>query len=234
MKRLLPGFVVAILIAVGLSLISYPSARGWWVNRIHVAMARAYYHEASQLSQEEIDSHFQRAYAHNAFLSSTNALILGCKTMVPEDYNDILNVGGVMSRLVIPTIAADLPVLHGTEPETLANGVGHLEGTSFPTGGYGTHSALTAHSGMPYARFFNRLHELEIGNKFYIYVLDRRLVYKVEYITIIWPHEIYVLRILPDADMVSLITCTPITVNTHRLIVRGVRIKYDCDATGAE
>ena len=205
-----------------------------------VAAARTYYTQAQELSQEEIDNHFNRAYEHNRFLygiskSHPYTLLITCRAIVPEDYKDILNVGGVMARLQIPVIGADLPVLHGTDPETMLNGVVHIEGTSFPIGGMGTHSALTAHSGMHNVTLFSRLNEMDIGDVFIISVLDRRLVYVVDYIRVIMPHEISYLRIVPEADLVTLITCTPITVNTHRLLVRGVRCTaYDNDATGID
>ena len=103
------------------------------------------------------------------------------------------------------------------------NGVGHLEGTAFPIGGEGTHSVLMTHSGKHHAVLFNRLHELNHGDRFVIYVLDRRLEYEVDSITAILPNETDHLRVEPGADIVTLITCTPINVNTHRLLVRGVR-----------
>ena len=214
--------------ALGIALIGYPIISSWWNDMLQVSAARAYYTQALQLSQEEVDNHFRRAYAHNQFLysiqqSHPNTLLLSCRAMLPEDYHDILNVGGVMARLQIPAIGADLPVLHGTAHETMLNGVAHIEGSSFPIGGAGTHSALTAHSGMHNVTLFSRLQELNIGDEFTITVLDRRLVYVVDDIRVIEPNDIMHLRIVPDADLVTLITCTPIAVNTHRLLVRGVR-----------
>ena len=224
MKRL-PEIFVVVLLVLGIGILGYGALIGWWNNLFHVAAARTYYQEASQLPQDEIDQHFRRAYEHNEHLRNLGSQWFGAIAPIPADYTYILNVNGVMARLLIPSIAVDLPVLHTTTPETLARGVGHLEGSSFPIGGYGTHTALTTHSGIPNARLFNRLHELVIGDYFYIYVLNRRLVYRVDSITTILPNEIEALRIDPDADLVTLITCTPITVNTHRLLVRGARVQ---------
>ena len=223
MKRIHILLTTAALILLGLGFIFYPYISQWWNNRRHVAVARAYYREASQLPQEEIEQHFYRAFEHNQFLYETNSMRFGDRAPIPEDYYDILSVSGVMARLVIPAINVDLPILHGTTYEAMLNGVAHLEGSSFPTGGYGTHAVFTAHSGMHNVIFFSRLHELEEGDFFYIYVLDQRLVYMVDNITIILPHQVCGLAIQPDADLVSLITCTPITINTHRLVVRGRR-----------
>ena len=202
------------------------------------AAVAAYAQEASGLSQAEIDTHLLRAYRHNAEIArqhtqlinmsegvfSPSPLRFGEWACVAEDYADILNIGGTMARLEIERIDVGLPVLHGTSPDVLVNGVGHLEGTAFPIGGYGTHSVLMTHSGKRTATLFNRLHELDYGDRFVIYVLDRRLVYEVDRITVILPHEIEHLRADPYADLVTLITCTPIHVNTHRLLVRGVRV----------
>ena len=149
----------------------------------------------------------------------------GHPDVLPDNYEQILNIGGIMARLEIPQIEADLPLLHGTQPEVLARGVGHLEGSSLPIGGYGTHAVFTAHSGMPHARFFSRLHELEIGDNFYVTTLGKRMVYQVDYIKVILPNETWHLNIQPGKDLVTLITCTPIHVNTHRLLVRGVRVQ---------
>ena len=196
-----------------------------------LAAITAYAQDVSQLSQAEIDMHLYRAYRHNAelaLLPRNHQLMIAEWANVPEDYTDILNIGGTIARLEIASIGVNLPVLHGTGPESMMNGVGHLEGTAFPIGGYSTHSVLMTHSGKRTAPLFSRLHELDIGDTFVIYVLDRRLVYEVDHIIAILPYEIEHLRVVPDADMVTLITCTPILVNTHRLLVRGVR----CPAHG--
>ena len=232
--------LIGLSFTVGVALISLPPISRWWNNKFHVAAAHAYYSQASQLSQAEIDLHLSRAYKHNEFLyqirqSHPNSLFLSYAAILPEDYKDILNVGGVMARLEIPVIGLDLPILHGTDPETMLNGVAHIEGTSFPIGGLNTHSAMTAHSGMHNVRLFSRLEHMDMGDVFIISVLDRRLVYVVDDIRVIEPHEILHLRIVPGEDMVTLITCTPIGINTHRLLVRGVRCTaYGVDVTGAE
>ena len=221
-----PTFWVSIaLIVIGLAFITYPSFKNWWENAAHVATARTYYYNASQLSQEEVETLLHRAYEHNDFIyrqHERNIFRFAEAAVLPYDYAEILCVNGVIARLSIPIIALNLPILHGTCPETLRQGVGHLEGSSLPIGGYGSHAAVTAHSGLN-TRLFSRLHEMTVGDIFYVYVLDRRLVYQVDQIIDIWPHEIHHLRIEPYSDLFTLITCTPIHVNTHRLLVRGVR-----------
>ena len=196
-------YIVVGLILLSVALISFPVVSSWWNDMFKVAAARAYYIKAQELSQEKIYYHFTRAYEHNRFLYELGqmhpySLWQSYRAILPEDYKDILNVGGVMARLQIPVIGADLPVLHGTDPETMLNGVVHIEGTSFPIGGVGTHSALTAHSGMHNVTLFSHLQEISIGDEFIISVLDRRLVYVVDDIRVIKPYEISYLRIVPD------------------------------------
>ena len=196
-------------------------------NRATSAAVAEYLRQVAELTQDEIDTQFYRAERHNQMLNCVynfRPILFGELADIPQDYTQILNIGGTMARLVIPAISVDLPILHGTTQETMARGVGHLEGSSLPIGGYGTHSALTTHSGKPTATLFNRLEEIQEGDIFIIYVLDRRLTYEVDRITVIEPNEVWHLRVDPDEDLVTLITCTPIQVNTHRLLVRGRRV----------
>ena len=228
MKRFLTILAVLMMIA-GISLLAYPTAGSWWRDRIQANIAQTYYESTLEMCQEEIDEHFRRAREYNDFvgeLSSSGILLLGERAIMPDDYEEILNVDGVMARLEIPVINLDLPILHGTYGTTMENGVGHLEGSAFPTGGYGTHSVLTTHSGMAGVTLFSELHYVMVGDYFFISVLGERLAYQVRDIYVIYPHEIESLRAVPDADIVTLITCTPFAVNTHRLLVRGYRVPY--------
>jgi len=221
-------FALALLI-VGSALLLYPSYSTWRNGRRLRNIVLAYYEEVAPMPQHEIDMHFKRAHEHNEFLRTISlmaGLLLGDRALIPDDYNEILNVGGVLARVEFPVVGIDLPVFHGSYPEILAMGVGHLEGTAFPTGGIDTHAVLTAHSGMPNARFFTNLEEVVEGDIFFISILNRRLAYEVDNITVVLPNEVEGLRIMPGADLVTLITCTPYTINTHRLLVRGRRIAY--------
>ena len=213
----------------GSALLLYPDISAWRTETVQTNIIRAYDRYILDMPQEQIDRHMRRAEAHNARLSSlcpSLPFVIGYRAHIPEDYTQILNIQGVMAWVDIPSVDKSLPVFHGSYPEVLSRGVGHIEGTSFPTGGYSTHAALTAHSAMIDARMFTDLHLLEIGDIFFISVLDRRLAYQVDQIVTIWPHEIEWLRVTPGKDLVTLITCTPHAVNTHRLLVRGTRIPY--------
>ena len=229
----------AILIAAGVfvfimgtTLVAYPAVARRWNARIQQGIVTYFSTEAAQMPQYIIEDQFRRAEEYNAILRELSPLAtfeIGHLASMPEDYTQILNVRGVMARITIPTIDVDMPVFHGTDSLVLYRGAGHLEGTSFPTGGYGNHTAIVALSGLVNARMFSDLKELDIGDIFFISVLDRRLAYEVFEIRTILPHEIEYLRIIPGEDLVTLITCAPHRVNTHRLLVHGRRIPYEPD-----
>lgn len=145
-----------------------------------------------------------------------------------EDYEQLLNpVGnGTMGYLEIPKIQAQLPILHGTDSATLEQGIGHLLGSSLPVGGDSTHAVLTGHSGMASRKLFTDLSLLEVGDVFYLQILNETLAYQVDQIQTVLPHDTTYLQILPGEDHCTLVTCMPIGVNTHRLLVRGSRIAY--------
>ena len=145
---------------------------------------------------------------------------------LPDNYLEVLNTDGIMGRLTIPKIGVDLPIYHGSSEESLQKGVGHIESTSLPIGGEYRHAVLTGHRGLPNAELFTRLDELTVGDTFYIHVLDRTLAYQVDQITTVEPDEMETLRAVPGEDYVTLVTCTPYGVNTHRLLVRGTRVPY--------
>ena len=229
MRIKIPNLLAAIFMIAGFSLLFYPDLSNMQKSMIHSAILREYDRFVYQLPPEEIARQLYRAGEVNARLSALppgHPLLLGELAQNPQDYYQTLYAQGVMAWLDIPSIDVSLPVYHGTGSEVLMKGVGHLEGTAFPTGGEGTHAALTTHSGMPGTRLFTDLHQMRIDDKFFISVLGQRLAYQVDQITVILPHEIEYLRVTPGQDFVTLITCTPVALNTHRLLVRGTRIPY--------
>ncbi len=144
-------------------------------------------------------------------------------------YDELLNLAenGTMGYVEIPRISVNLPIYHGTESESLERGIGHLLGSSLPVGGRSTHSILTGHSGMASQKMFTDLVQLELGDKFYLHVLDETLAYEVDSINTVLPYDTSLLQISQDEDLCTLVTCTPLGVNTHRLLVRGTRIPYE-------
>lgn len=143
-------------------------------------------------------------------------------------YSNILNIDGkgLMGYISIPKIDVRIPIYHGTSSKVLEKGVGHLEGSSFPIGGESTHAVLSAHRGLPSAKLFTDLDQLKLGDKFYIYILDKVFAYEVDNISIIEPSQTEGLQLQEGKDYVTLVTCTPYAINTHRLLVRGSQVEY--------
>ncbi|MCL2563640.1 MAG: class C sortase [Oscillospiraceae bacterium] len=231
MKKILPILLVILMILLGVGLLFYPDISTWYNSRVHSGLMQTFDEEVAAMDDEYIAEHFRRAEAYNAALnggSIEDPFVVGSGAVLPPaHYLETLNVNGMMAQIEIPIIDVHLPVFHGTGMAVLDRGVGHIEGTSFPIGGQGTHAVLTGHSGLTHHRMFTDLEEIVIGDLFFITVLDRKLAYEVDQIIVVLPHEIESLRIAQDADYVTLITCTPYAINTHRLLIRGARIPYE-------
>lgn len=173
---------------------------------------------------------FEKANNYNQQLDSYSVIDIFSdpNRKVSEEYLNILNIDGkgLMGYIYIPKIDVRIPIYHGTSSEVLEKGVGHLEGSSFPIGGISTHAILSAHRGLPSAKLFTDLDQLQIGDEFYIYILDRTLAYEVDQILVVEPSETEALQLQEGKDYVTLVTCTPYAINTHRLLVRGTQVEY--------
>ena len=154
----------------------------------------------------------------------------GADSSAADYESQLAGSGGVMGTVRVPKISVELPIYHGTSDAALASGAGHLYGTSLPVGGPSTHAVITGHRGLATAQMFTRLNEIEIGDYLYITVMDRTLAYEVDSIDVIDPTDSSRLRIVPGQDRLTLMTCTPYGVNTHRLLVSGHRVPYPADA----
>lgn len=215
-----------IVMVLGIALISYPFVAGWW-NAMHQTEQIDNYIDAGQGLDPE--PYFQAAREYNAQLDTL--VMTDPYASVNSDNSDpywkalkIPNTD-VMARVTLPSIKVDLPVFHGTSESTLRRGAGHLYGSSLPVGGPGTHTVISAHSGMPEARMFDNLHKLKKGDVFVITVLGEQLLYEVERIQVIKPEDGNKALIMePGRDLATLVTCTPYGVNSHRLLVTGHRI----------
>lgn len=188
--------------------------------------------KAAQMSQKQISEALKKAVEYNKKLLGnvvlTDPFDPEAVEKQNEDYDNILNIAGdgVMGAVEIPSIDVYLPIYHGTDSKSLEKGAGHLENSSFPVGGKGTHSIISAHTGLPSAKMFDNLTEVKEGDIFYIHVLNRTLAYEVNQIKVVLPENISDLLINKNRDYVTLITCTPYGINSHRLLVRGERIPY--------
>lgn len=222
MRKLLNVLIVVLMVA-GAGLILYPTI-GEYINSKHSAAVISQYNEVYVNTGEER----RRELILQA--EQYNEALLGSHTTIYEPtgvvgYNDTLDITGtgIMGYIDIDKIGVELPIYHGVDDGVLQVGAGHLEGSSLPVGGSGTHCVLSGHRGLPSAKLFTDLDEMEIGDKFTITVLDRVLTYEVDQIKTVLPEDISSLGIEEGHDYCTLVTCTPYGINTHRLLVRGVR-----------
>ena len=193
--------------------------------KYHSDIETAYTAAIEDTNTAELEQQRQAAERYNAMLSGV-AITEGGASAPPLPYAEQLTVGGVMAYVDIPKIGAYLPVQHGTEADTLEKSVGHVVGTSLPVGGSSTHAVLSAHSGMASSKLFSDIDQLAADDMFYIHVLDEVLAYKVDAIHTVLPTDTSLLQIEDGKDYVTLVTCTPFGINTHRLLVRGHRVPY--------
>ena len=217
---------------VALGLLLYPLVGELLSEKYHSDVETTYTAAIEGTDDTELTAQRQAAQQYNAMLA--NATISeGGASAPPLAYAEQLTVGGVMAYVDIPKINVYLPVQHGTGAETLEKSVGHVVGTSLPVGGSSTHAVLSAHSGMASAKLFSDIDQLEKGDVFYIRVLGEVLAYQVDSINIVLPTDTSLLQIEEGKDLVTLVTCTPFGINTHRLLVRGHRVPYTPEQASA-
>ncbi len=228
LKKTLPNIIFGIIFLVGLGIFLYPSVSNY-INSKNQSRAISGYQEAlSGLSQEDYDKMWEAAIAYNESL--TGKLMnfnLGEDELL--EYNSILDATGtgVIGYIEIENIGVNLPIYHGTEESVLQVGIGHLEGTSFPTGTDSTHAVLSGHRGLPSSKLFSDLDQMIVGDTFLLHILDQTFAYQVDQIKIVLPEETQDLAIQDGKEYVTLVTCTPYGVNTHRLLVRATRVDYN-------
>ena len=216
--------VACVLLALGLLL--YPLMGELVSEKYHSDVEAVYTAAIADTDNVELAEQRRAAEAYNALLRGEAAVSTGGASAPPVDYAEQLTLGGAMCTIDIPKIGVYLPVRHGTGAETLERTVGHVVGTSLPVGGAGTHAVLSAHSGMASAKLFSDIDQLAEGDVFYIHVLGEVLAYEVDQIATVLPGDTSLLQIEDEQDLVTLVTCTPFGVNTHRLLVRGHRVPY--------
>ena len=228
LKKTLPNIIFGIIFLVGLSIFLYPSVSNY-INSKNQSRAISGYQEAlSGLSQEDYDKMWEAAIAYNESLAGKYMNFnLGEDELL--EYNSILDATGtgVIGYIEIENIGVNLPIYHGTEESVLQVGIGHLEGTSFPTGTESTHAVLSGHRGLPSSKLFSDLDQMIVGDTFLLHILDQTFAYQVDQIKIVLPEETQDLAIQDGKEYVTLVTCTPYGVNTHRLLVRATRVDYN-------
>ncbi len=215
-----------VILFAGLSLLLYPTVADYW-NTLHQSRAVAQYAEqVKNLDDEIYEQMLDAAREYNSkLLSGSDRYVITDQER--EEYESVLNLSGngVMGYIEIPAINCSLPIYHGVEESVLQVGIGHIEWSSLPIGGTGTHCVLSGHRGLPSARLFTDLDKLAEGDIFVIRVLDETVTYEVDQIRIVLPEELSELQIDPEQDYCTLVTCTPYGINTHRLLVRGHRVE---------
>ena len=226
MRKHLTTILLILIFLVGFGLLLYPTFSDWW-NTFHQSRAVvSYIGSVTDLDNEEYDEMLEEAREYNARLARTRTEYTLTDEQL-EEYNSVLNVSGtgIMGYVDIPSIKVTLPIYPGTDEAVLQTAVGHIESTSLPVGGANTHCVISGHRGLPSARLFTDIDRLTVGDIFTLNVLDEVLTYEVEQILIVEPYDLSGLQIIPGRDLVTLVTCTPYGINTHRLLVRGHRIE---------
>ncbi len=242
-RRRLTNIVAGLVFVAGLAILLYPLVADGW-NSWRAAQLVSGYDErvaatsATDNGAAENEAWFSKADAYNASLPG-KGIPDAFATHTEEESADYLaqlafRGDGMMGYIQIPKIGQTLPIYHGTSEESLARGVGHLQGSALPVGGASTHCVLSAHRGLPSASLFTDLDKLGEGDHFYLHVLDRVLAYEVDQVLVVEPDQTESLEVVQGQDLVTLVTCTPYGVNSQRLLVRGHRVAYDAEVAGAE
>lgn len=238
MRRKLSGILFGLLFLVGFGILAYPTVSNQWNTYRQSRLISNYEQAVSDMQPEDYTKEWEAAREFDSTLVQNNIYgdVFGSDDvdMKDTDYWKVLNVAGdgVMGYLSIPKINIKLAIYHGTAEDVLQTGIGHMNGTSLPIGGESTHSVLAAHRGLPAARLFTDIDQLKQGDMFYIHVLDETMAYQVDQILDMVDkddHETLeeALQIQEGKDQVTLFTCTPYGVNSHRLLVRGTRVPYE-------
>ncbi|MDL2324677.1 class C sortase [Ruminococcaceae bacterium OttesenSCG-928-A16] len=236
MKKRVINICLVLGTVAGLLLLFFPHISFLLAGYNQSYVSQQYNASLQQMDKATQQQSIENAKEYNKRLlgdSIEDPFLAGSGKVLPEDYLTLLNINGTMGQIKIPKIKVDLPIYHGTDDATLQKGAGHLEGTSLPVGGESTHTVITGHTGLSSAKMFTDLVSLKLGDEFYIYVLGQTLAYRVDDIKTVTPNAVEDLRPVIGKEYATLITCTPYGINSHRLLVRGVRIPYTAQPNGA-
>lgn len=236
-RNKIPIFVAIFLFVLSAIFLAFPTVSNALYQAENQSTITKYNRNVSSMSKAEKEKYLTLARQYNESLTETvsDAFVASAYENIKPDYESVLNFNdGQICSVEIPKINVNLPVYHGTSEDVLTKGAAHSANTSFPIGGKSTHSIISAHTAYPGKVFFDELTELEKGDIFYINVLDEKLTYKICDISIAEPDDTSKLKIVYDKDLVTLVTCYPYAVNSHRLLVTGERIENDTTSTKDE
>ena len=220
-------FFAVLMILTGVAVFSYPFVSSALANRNASVAVQEYNTSVSALQREEIDAIKEAAKAYNDQLESVIGKNAQGEGVAQDSYIDLIQLGDVLGYITIPKIDLNLPIYEGTGYDVLTHGIGHLSETSYPLGDESTHSALSGHRGLAEAELFTNLDKLVLGDRFYLHILDEVLAYQVDQVLVVEPEQVEALEIVEGEDLCTLVTCTPIGINSHRLLVRGTRVEYE-------
>lgn len=224
------NLILILVLLAGISLMLYPSVSDWWNSYHQTRAVASYVEKTADMTSDENDQIFAAAQEYNKRLAASKQDYELTKEQEKEYYSLLDVTGtGIMGYIKIPEINVELPIYHGTSDTVLEIAVGHIEWSSLPVGGESTHAVLSGHRGLPSAKLFTDLVDLKEGDTFTLNILDRTLTYEVDQIRTVLPNELGDLQITDGKDYCTLVTCTPYSVNTHRLLVRGHRIANAAD-----
>ena len=221
MKKHLPTIIVAVIFLCGLSLFLYPTVSNLYNQYLNNKLIGDYNDAFADTTPEEFNKAMDEAVAFNKNRTDSQKL-----QELGLTYESVLNAAGngVMGYIEIPKISVSLVIYHSIEEDVLQNGIGHVPQSHLPIGGSSTHCVLAGHTGLPSAKLLTNIDHLKVGDRFYIHVLNEVLEYKIDDVSVVEPDEVSRLNVVSGKDYVTLVTCTPYGVNSHRLLVRGVRV----------
>ena len=224
-KKKIGTIILIIICFVGLCALLYPTVANYWNANLRSRDLNDYVAELANVSEEDYQKYWQEAIQFNEDMKAASYPFT-LPGDLQERYEQCLNINGsgIMGYIEVPKIDVSLPLYHGTSNSVLSIAIGHLEWTSLPTGGEGTHCCVSGHRGLASAKLFTDLDRLREGDQFTLNILDEVLTYEVDQIRTVLPHELSDLAVDPDRDYCTMITCTPYGINTHRLLVRGHRV----------
>ena len=224
MKKQMSNIIVGILFSFGLALLLYPSVSNYWNDMHQTKVITNYVEKVDKIDEETYQKIFGEANDYNQSLIRESVVVVADE----EKYNRILNInGGQIGYIQIPTINVSLPIYHGTSEAVLQVGIGHVAGSSFPIGEEGSHTVLLGHRGLPSAKLFTNLPKLKEKDLFYITVFDKKITYEVDDIKVVKPERLEDIIVEEEGVYVTLVTCTPYAINSHRLLVRGHKIEVN-------
>ena len=231
-KRIFVNFLITIIMIAGLGVLLYPTFSDWWNKRRNASLITEYQQVMSQIDDDNYEKIMADARAYNdqhQYNTFIDVFEGEEGYILHHPYDQLLDPTGnhIMGYLEVPKINQKLAIGHGTGDDILEKGIGHVEGTSLPIGGENTHAVLAGHRGLPSAKILSDADQLEIGDKFFLYILDETLAYEIDQIEVVLPDNAEYLQIEPGQDLVTLLTCTPYGVNSHRMLIRGHRIPFE-------